>query len=221
MKIHDLLEDLIGTMKTQKTYNGTLGQKSRNYNTMRKALGSGHFASVKPDPNDPHLVKKHSKRAESSIDGYNAFIEYLINHDLMDNIHFPKIYNITAITDKHGNKIHTYKMEKLIPFEEANRKELEFFIHKTFNEKGIKEILESCARHGTSFVLALGIIISDCAYGDFNLNNIIDDSFREAMETIKVIARDTPFVNIDIKTDNMMWRRTPHGLVLVFTDPIS
>lgn len=220
MNIYDLLEDLIGTVKTQKTYNGVLGTKSRNFNTGRKALGSGNYASVKQDPNDPHLVKKHSKRIESKDDGYNNFIEYLINHDLMDNIHFPKIYNITAIKDKEGNVIHTYKMEKLIPFYDANKRELEFFIHKTFNQDGVNIILKAYARND-SLPLAISMIISDCAYGDFDMEYIIDDSFREAIDTIKVIARDTPFVNIDIKIDNMMWRRTPHGLVLVFTDPIS
>lgn len=219
MKILHLIEDLVGTVKTQKNYSGAFGRKPYNYNTEKKALGSGNFSSVKPDPHDPHLVKKHSKRVESSEDGYNIFIEYLINNNLMDNIHFPKIYNITNIKDKYGHSIHTYKLEKLIPFTDANSKELEAFMHKTFREDIIKHMIKQATMVGlrTPIVDAINDYLSWIA----PLDSILDDSFVEAIKIIRTIESKNESSWIDNKSDNMMWRRTPHGLILVFTDPIA
>lgn len=78
-----------------------------------RQLGHGIYASTKDHPTDPHMVKKHTTYPIKKYDGYDTFVLYIIEHKLMDNPFFPKIYNIKNITDRHGQRIVSYTIEKL------------------------------------------------------------------------------------------------------------
>lgn len=217
MKIQELLEDLINTTRQNKKFSGAFKRHSDSAPPSAKELGHGFFSSVKNDPNDPHMVKKHGIKP-SAEDAYNVFIEYLIDNDLMDNIHFPKVYDITKIQDRNGHTIHTYKIEKLINFNDASTKEAEAFIHRSFDDRAT----EMMARNNYGLLSAITMFFEDCLMDHPEyVGMITDDSLKEALRVIKAIEGQDRHIFSDIKSDNMMWRRTPHGLVLVFIDPVG
>lgn len=223
MKIQDLLEDLVNATIDRKKYNGTLKTKNDSLIRSNKELGNGSQASVKHDPNDPHMVKKHNTKVYPSKpawefgqtnDGYNKYIEFLINNNLTDNIHFPKVYNVKTIVDKDENKIHTYTMEKLVESEHLSEEEVNAFIeHNLIGRWKIKLLDEYNALEDTCS------LISNCICGYSEALTFFSN--EELIEAIKTLTKVKAAIagQIDLSSYNIMWRRTPHGMILVFTDP--
>lgn len=223
MKILQLLEALITPTQTNKTFNGTL--RSR-YETGRKAsnreLGNGGFSAVKPHSKDPHMVKKHNTGpAAAEIDGYNVYVGLLVDHDLMDNPHFPRVYNATQIKDKKGNFINTFDIEKLEDFMHLSPEDAEAIVRNHF-QKGVIDIDPKWFVDGESYFLA--DVIADRVhdalyYGDFSQ---LKGKFAEAVQTLNKIFHDEGLIrNLDMHSGNVMMRRTPHGPQLVITDPLA
>lgn len=225
MKILDLLiEDLVNTNWKEKEYNGVLKSRPMGVSDQRKSLGSGNNASVKPDPNDPHMVRKHNTHTYRSPegfdsgtnDGFNKYIEYLITYNLTDNIHFPKVYDINTIKDKHGQKIHTYRIEKLIESSDVSPEEVEAFVHR--------DLGPDFKNYGTG---TIAVIESACDYlaecildATWNKERIsgLSDTMKDAVKILGQISRVIG-QRTDLHSGNIMWRRTPHGMIFVFNDP--
>ena len=227
MKIQELLEDLVNADISRKKYNGTLQGKDTRYAKSKKQLSNGSQASVKADPNDPHMIKKHNTKVFPEIkkatgygrpartnDGFNEYIEYLINHQLTDNIHFPKIYNIKTIIDKDNRKIHSYTMERLIETFELSEDEINAFIEKTVSEDWMGYI--EPGKDGLDDVIPL---IRKCLDITKRPSDIfIDEEFIKAIDILNKV-KSAIHGKDDLSVYNIMWRRTPYGVILVFTDP--
>lgn len=229
-----LLEDLVSPEIRRSNYNGTFKKlymlpKGVNDNTRAKRLGSGTQASVKDDPNDPHMVKKHNhvtydRHIEHgrTNDGFNRFVEWLIRRDYVDNVHFPRVYNIKTITDKGGRHIHSYTMEKLIPIQGASPEEMEAFVEKSLHPGAIKPAPKSNYMNARSYVyetmdLVCNVLTDAFMHGEFS--GIKSESLLEACEIMGKFVRAEGVDKSDLGPDNMMWRRTSTGLVLVLSDP--
>lgn len=235
MRIQDLLEDQFETDRGEQKFNGTLKPV---YNMRNHELNRGSQAAVKSDKKDPHMVKKYNIRTyhdddkphrdspNRKDDGFNQFINYLIDHKLMGvNPHFPRVYDIKTITDKTGHRIYTYTVEKLLESTVISKEEMQAFIENDLHPDTIyidpdiaqygreKEWIEE-AWHRITKRLNLCITQMSTARESIKSETLI--------ECIKILHKlDKEFPNqLDVHMNNLMWRRTQHGLVLVFNDPI-
>lgn len=232
MKIQLLLE-LIQTTQTSKPFHGSLvlrrDSKHYNRNVLRKELGAGTQSSVKDHPNDPHMVKKHNIRPYpdtlgKQTDGFNQFINYLIEHDLLDNVHFPKVYDIKEIVDQDDRKIYTYTMEKLVPSMSLYRDEIDAFCEKIFTPELAERFFTDASMLGRSeetykyrmFDLFTQEFDEALNYG--RITDIQDESLRDAFVTLHMISLRLK-KSSDLHNGNFMWRRSSTGVQIVFTDP--
>jgi hypothetical protein len=170
------------------------------------------------------MIKKHNTKIfpeKSRVlnrtrenDGFNDYIEYLINNNLTDNIHFPKIYNIKTITDKTDHKIHSYTIEKLIETEALSEPELDAFI-----ENNLSEAWQGHLNWAVEPFRKFIEILSDCIEGKRSASNILSN--KELIDAVNILhqAKNELKLENDLSVYNVMWRRTPYGMVLVFTDP--
>lgn len=232
------MKKLYDTEQSEADYNGRLNTRSNStepknpqvaVNTANRALGRGTQSSVKDHPTDPHMVKKHNIlaydndadwRGTKKRDGFHAFIEYLIEKDLLDNIHFPRVYNIKKIVDSLWNHMHTYTMERLIPLESVTRKEIDAFIEHNIVENLLltsdfvddSRYVEEMAGRAVAFI---GRAVDNEGYID---KYIITDSLKEALFILKDVGSEI-WQALDSHSGNYMWRRTSTGVTLVFSDP--
>lgn len=229
MRITDLLEELIDSSKKEKTYKGTLSlDRFKPRKTSSDTIAHGSHATVKADKNDPHMVVKHNTRAykanptEKDLhfgnynnDGFNEFIEYIINNNLTDNIHFPKVYNITTITDKDGSRVHKYTMERLVNDLDVDEKLRDASIESLVTE----EYFKSLEWHDNPFI-AFCKSMEHYVRGNRDLDFITSESLIEALKIVRQAALKIGKNRLDMHAGNFMWRRTSFGLILVITDPL-
>ena len=233
MKIIDLLlEDQFQTSRVEKRFSGSL--KSQHY-IKRHEISRGTQAAVKDDKTDPHMVTKYnhrtyhdddkpSRRFENrKDDGFNQFINYLIDNKLMGvNPHFPRVYDVKTITDREGKRIHTYTVEKLIEFDAVSRPELESFLEHSLHPDSVwidPDIVEErpwvlAASERIAKRLELCVRQMSTARETLKSETLIG-----AIKVLHKMDKEFPS-QLDIHYGNLMWRRTQHGLTLVFNDPI-
>lgn len=226
MRIQKLLEELVQTQRQEKSYRGVMSGYNPKANKNNAAdLGVGHYARVRQDKTDPHMVVKSGHRPESEDDGKDAFesyIDHIIKHKLQDNIHFPRVYNTKRITDRIQQSIVKYQIEKLVKWSELSKEELESVAESHFNfdseafsniktgegmsdEKKLMRWMREAMRRATH-------------RGDYSLIKL--DSLKDALFEVVKIAKYTDN-DLDLHGENFMYRRTPHGLQLVLADPLQ
>lgn len=240
MKILDIiLEDQFVTTRSEKQYHGTLKAQHRQ---RTHELSRGTQAAVKLDKTDPHMVDKYNHQTygddkpplrrfpKRKDDGFNQFINYLIDHKLMGtNTHFPRVYDVTTITDKTGRRIHTYTVEKLVESTDVSKPELAAVIEHQFNPRVFalepdqmeqfpdpENEDEWCVAYMKRIATKLG----DCVkYASTAEESIKSETLLAAIKILKAMDKEFP-QQMDIHAANIMWRRGPSGLVLVFNDPV-
>lgn len=220
MKIQTILtEKLIDTTKQEKNYSGTF-KDAPPRGTPKKQIDAGSMASVKNDPNDPHMVIKHNRVPNMARnDLYPKFITYLIDHDI-ENPHFPRVYDIKKITDKEGKFIYTYRLEKLLPLSDASNDECDMFIENNFYQNSeYYEFYHFDVDKNHRYAWVAKIFAAFIKNDDFS-DHLRSESLIEAMKIIKDIMHTLGSRESDIYYKNLMWRRGPHGLTLVFIDPV-
>ena len=235
MRIQDLLEYQFETNRVEQKFNGKLKPV---YNMKSHEINRGSQAAVKADKKDPHMVKKYNIRTyhdddrphrdspKRKDDGFNQFINYLIDNKLMGvNPHFPRVYDIKTITDKEGYRIYTYTVEKLLESTSISKEELQSFIENQLHpdtiwidpdvaEYGSDEDWLIEAWHRLTKRLHLCITQMSTAR-----ETIKSETLMEAVKLLHKLDKEFP-EQLDVHMNNMMWRRTQHGVVLVFNDPI-
>lgn len=175
-------------------------------------LGRGLFSKVKHSE-DPHMVDKETIRPlgpdhKNKADGFEFFVKTLVENDLMDNIHFPKVYKAAKSTDSTNTHRHKYTLEKLEPIDGLSDEEFASLVET--------HMLRPCAS-----VNALADRISGACNSKYDRDTFIRmESLRDACEIISEMDDVSDF-RMDIHDGNIMVRRTPHGLQLVFTDPFG
>lgn len=224
MKIDVLLqllaEDIAQTQVSTQKFNHRLNRIGR----ADGELGAGAFSKVVSD-RDPHLVKKYSHTALHdgpragdrqgrvyNKDGFDVFVRYLAEHDLMDNIHFPKVYQAKRIEDNNDAHINKYQMERLLESDALNRQEWVFVEENYFNPQTFDEDID---------LYDMALVLRRSLMDERSRERYIKmDSLKEAMAIIKRIA-DEENMRIDMHEGNFMWRRTSVGVQLVLSDPLS
>lgn len=192
-------------------------------------MGTGNFSTVDSIPNDPHMVKKTSNVADvnsDDADAYWGYISKIVENKLWENPYFPRVYDITKIQDKEGKIMYRGKIEKLVELHDAinNLNDLNSLSRKIVGqgldeEKYSNRRIEILNEYFAEFIekyVKLGEptgIFRDYSEQDF------DSSFKEACKTLRELGKTG--WQIDIHQWNIMVRRGPHGLQLVFSDPFS
>ena len=226
----EIMEDLSRPETTERRYNGVFrNHQDQAFNvqqaTKKRSLGQGFYSNVKSHRTDPHLVQKNNHRQMArDTDGFNVFVEWLIKNDKLGNIHFPRIYNIKRITDREGNVIHSYDIERLVQAGDVSREEILAFHEHNIHEDAMH--LESV------FALAddeafkaiyfkhLCKMLEKCVKQKI-LSYLKTETLRDAIATLIAATQDEslPQLYIDFHEGNLMWRRGPTGLTLVINDP--
>lgn len=213
MRIQQLIEQIVPNVKNIKAKSPSFYK----YNQAEKVGGGrhGNFSVVKHDKHDPHMVNKFSHRGRETFvadEGFKAFIQFLINNKFTDNIHMPRVYELTTITDARGDQvIDQYKIEKLIPMDEIRREELLRYADQMMG------LDDEFVRGFTGTDKAIAYAIYEAV--DERTAKFPLESLNEACE---IVAKALKFTgkNNDITDFNLMFRRTGNGLQLVFSDPL-
>lgn len=227
MRILDILtEELVTPTVTQKRYNGQFEPqfKAKNDSSKGKIIGQGTQASVKQDPTDPHMVRKHNIRPYSrdgQQDGFNDFINFLINNEFLDNIHFPKVYDIKTIKDRYGRQIHTYRMERLIPHTELTDRELKAVAAANFKGMDLRWIEREKDPDAFNRIAMEQIVVAlGEAIGERDTKAIASETLQQAVDiTARGLRALGANLDIDSHLNNVMFRRQSTGVVLVINDP--
>lgn len=221
MKIQTILEAIIATASDEKKYSGMLRHSQGHFDSS--------FSTVRNNRDDPHTVVKHNFRPMNPVqwdsmptDGFNFFIEALIRKDAMDNIFFPKVYNIRKISDNHGQYIHKYVTEKLYPLNSLEVDDLKKIYGEClygYKKAGFNEEEEHYPR---KMARAIAGALSD-AVENQDFSRIKSDELKEALQILLVIKNEFSKrgAGFDLHSDNIMARRTPFGVQLVINDPFS
>lgn len=226
MRIESLLE-LIDPEVSHKQYRGKL--RDTDADTFRS--NSGAFSTVVPDRHDPHMVRKHHHDPivgdTDSEDAFVHFVNWMIEEKIQ-NIHFPRIYNVKKITDSEGKYIYKYQIEKLIPANKLSKEELLHVVHMNFDVESIKEENTRArwdAKDTTSIIRAIGEACERVITGEGD-RSIKSRSIVKALNEILnfnrwAYERDL-YAHLDlVNSGNIMFRRTPQGLQIVFSDPVA
>jgi hypothetical protein len=223
-----IAEDLAQTQVTDRNYGGKMNfnndwrsKRQRGsaptdeHEKMNKQgeLGRGIFSKVVSNPEDPHTVKKISTSPMGpghavKADGFNAYVRMLASNDLMDNVHFPKVYKANTSTDTSGTHRNSFTIERLTDL-------------SSISEEEFQALVERCLLRPVYDVAGLADRISGACQSDYDRKTFIKmESLLEACEIIDELDGISDF-RLDIHEGNLMVRRTPHGLQLVISDPFG
>lgn len=204
----DLLEAVHSTKNDSAQFHGQFHPSTiKNKNS----IASGDNSNVTNDRSDPHMVRKYNKNPmDDAADGFEAFINYLIDHDLMDNIHFPQVYEVKHLDDTTGTHVNKFQIEKLIKLESLSREELVALTNSHFNPELV-----------TADPFFIATTVSDAVTYPAQLNMKVKmESLKEALQIISDIRKEERR-HLDIHANNLMVRRTPYGPQLVIADPFT
>jgi hypothetical protein len=208
MKIQDLLEAPFATDVIDKRAKRNLD----GFSQRKRDNPAGGFSMVKPDK-DPHMMKKSSLRAmpDYQREGFKEFIMFLHNNKF-ENIHFPRVYEVTTIQGKDGYVIDKYKVERLIEGHKVDRQLMRNYVVSLCGE----EAMEDWHDEGAYRLLAAMIMQAV----DYDERPFTADSLNDACAIVARAIRAIGGTN-DLGTDaNIMYRQTPHGIQVVLNDPI-
>jgi hypothetical protein len=182
------------------------------------------FSFVTP-ADDPHEVRKYNRTPDNSLqDGFVLYAKYVVKHKLWDNVHFPKIY-VTNQAASHGDEeFYDWTMERLTWWKDISEEEYLAMIDRYFSIP-VAELLRSKGddlSYGEQFRFAQGIsdILRAMLRGDMAVD-VIDDELLDALRHLVAIKEEIGFKLYDLHRFNIMYRRTPVGTQLVFSDPFG
>jgi len=182
-------------------------------------LGYGFYSNVFTDKTNQYNVIKIGEIQEGlGNPEFDAYLNYLAKLKKYKNPVFPQVDSIQIFHDP-SSKDHPYiykvKMERLYPSSDIKNKEFEAFYEKVFGGADIERYKQFDFRTNRpiDFLYA--------ALGDNELFKAIKDPYtRQALGIIKNLNKKGGF-NTDLHSGNVMFRRTPYGIQLVVTDPVS
>ncbi len=206
-----IFEDLVNTQIKNTKYNG-VHDFSKIKARRNTELGRGMFAKVSTS-NDPHVVRKQSTSAigasaPKEADGFDAYVDLMVEYGVMDNIHFPKVYDGRRVTDANGEVKREYSIERLFPMDSLSPEEWDAMVNVN---------LRVAANSPAKFCDLLWDAVAD---DEFRHDYILSDSLNEACVALAKMSRTAGF-NLDIHPGNVMVRKTAHGAQPVFSDPFS
>jgi hypothetical protein len=175
------------------------------------------FSFVTPG-DDPHEVRKYHKTSRGGVrDGFVLYAEYIVRHKLWDNVHFPRIY-VTNVAASHIDEFYDWTMERLTPWHEITEEEYLAMAGRYFSGPGVTEIVNSTSDE--EFVDNMCRALLTALWGSHRIT-VIDDELDSAIVRLRQIKGAVGFDDYDLHMENIMFRRTPVGTQLVFSDPFG
>jgi hypothetical protein len=209
-------------------------------------IGSGYYAVVFEKPENPENTVTKTGKGTVRRDAYgeftDAYVDFVMNLQknprAQDNPFFPQVYEIKFYPDEEekGSFRYSMELEKLKPFKSYDyyettvlKKALEHLenepmsqftqfvgmlkrIAKFDTEELFRETLESYG--GIEFEYVLTHFLQN-----FVELRVYPPKTPQAADAVKIIHQSGG--NFDLHARNVMYRRTPYGPQLVFTDPLS
>lgn len=221
----------LSTVDREANTDSGLGHNTRD----SSVLGTGYFYDVDQDE-DPHLVNKRSRYAfVDSEDAFTIYYEALKNlGQLNSNIHFPRVYGVKTDVDKDDKEHQTFNVEKLVPYDRLNKGQLLSVLRTFYTEEQMKKAVKKAkknfeidSKYGSELELSAYIVtqmvddIEPMIIGAMPVE-AVSEELESAIHTLqKIYDNYHPQIHVDFHEDNVMFRVTPHGAQLVFTDPFS
>lgn len=227
MKIENIFE-IIEPRVSHRKYRGRFNRRGNNYSHRKETSfgnrGNGAFGYVTNDKNDPHMIKKTTRSAvkREYKDGYWGYVEKIIEHKLWENPYFPRIYKKASIEDKDEDIFDRVVMEKLEEFDIIDKKprDVDALFRKIFGDNARVEHTELLSYELAEIVFEY--VMTGHVPGYISVDEQeFDTNFVKAVDILKDIGGDREKFAWDLRKDNMMLRRGPHGFQLVFTDPFA
>jgi len=197
-----------------------------------KHLGSGAFASAYSNQDRPEDVRKVS--GQSSVhDGYMKFIRAVRDSSEVGNPYFPKFREASEYNDNETHSmvkrsVYSVKTERLRKLEELTKSEIAAVMERWFGKNWsnvASQIIPPSSISGEHAVwkipaMLLVEVLSRLVKGrDFGVS-VQDEDLWKAIGLIqKFTSENAP--DPDISINNIMYKRSPYGIQLVFTDPVA
>jgi len=185
----------------------------------------GHFSFVKHDEDEPHMITKYHRRPDEMGDAFVSYAKLLKKKKIWNkNIHFPRIYVTNDDKDAEGRVFRDWTMEKLVSWKNVSEEELRELISRYFRGPEINRFLSGkftpLLEYAEQIPLYCISYFWNKNHGRFIVNN---DEFKWALDFLKdIVNGEYGYIgSLDLHADNVMYRRTPVGVQLVFTDPFG
>ncbi len=224
MKLTELLLEYdntpnLRTVKTKFTNNEIVHLKSSIEDRLRdhgyNRLGEGGFATVWAHPvHDDHVIKVH----HSGNDLQDGYLNYIQQKEVRSksNPHFPIIHSIKHYIPQQGmSSVSIIKMEKLHKEDDLNDKERQ----KVKEEGGFSNYTQPHEAMGNILHQKRNTIMPG-AVSRMNRRETENPHLLNAMRLINKVKKETGAYG-DFARRNVMYRRTPHGVQAVITDPLA
>lgn len=231
VRLYELFEaipfkDTLNTMRTP---------SDRFTSTRSELLGSGSFARVFQDRDNPHEVMKFSQRLgyETKID--DNYLYYLLeiakDEDIQDNPWVPRILHFKLHRNENNEIVDfSVRLEALHRFEDINTTELLALAERILKPNAYDVVIQARNFTKERYSVSARLIgfIRQCIVDPTEARNITQDEYlinyahwyRDALQrTVDRQARTNRNVYADIRDVNIMIRRTPYGIQPVITDP--
>lgn len=230
MKLSELFEDF-RVSQSKRDFYSTLDsvEKTKTKTGTRSIGGEAAYARVYDLPKETNSVLKIARHPEGKVemDGYLSFAKRVMK---MDNPYFPKIDELDQKqVDGDGEPFFTVKMEKLNKLTELSNDEIYASLARIFGH-------DLSDHHRRQFVLqntkelqrerkdvlqiALATFLEKAIQEDKFMALIHDTELLQALKMLRIFWKNHHYLDVD-NHDNIMFRRTPYGAQLVFTDPFS
>ncbi len=205
-----------------------------------KVLGQGRHGHVY-DTN-PHTVTRIGTPYDER-DDHTRYIKTIAKNERMaSNPYFPRVYKHKTYRSPRQELLTSMEVEKLTRWDEISTEELLYvgelaygpYFLQRLNQETVAPVIDQARRKREkinnraaenknkqepyTIVNLLTDMLSDSLNNSTSSVNIIDPQLKQALMLIKSIKRGNS--GGDIYRDNIMFRRTPHGVHLVFTDPL-
>jgi len=210
-------------------YNDDDLSQELNYDHGDGRLGTGEFAIVYPDKDDPHMVnrrgripgnEKRSKHSPDMLkDSFISYAKWVVRNKLWnENIHFPRIY-VTEYDE--ANDIFDYKIEKLVDYRSLNRKMLLNVMYKYFTDDIMSDAttVTDLKKLKTNQLMYQMCYILDEVIYEGTKGTVKDEEFKRGFDILLKGIKDNDW-EWDGHRTNVMFRITGTGPQLVFTDPV-
>ena len=194
-----------------------------------KHLGSGAFASAYANEDRPEDVRKVS--GQSSVhDGYMRFVKALKDSQEFGNPYFPKFREASEYKNQEDHmmmkrSVYSVKTERLQQLEQLTKSEVAAVMERWFGENWTDVAAQLHIRNrpvnGANYPSAVLVEVLKRLVKSVQLGiRLRDNELERAVAFIqKFSANDA--ADPDISMNNIMYKRSPYGIQLVFTDPVA
>lgn len=197
-------------------------------------IGGGSFGKVYRNKSNPHeVIKIGFTENIPTRDGYLGFLNNIKRLKLTT---FPQVYNIEVFqnVDPEDKRNHPFifkvHMEKLIPTKQLNSSEIVSLSERFFGS--IPATDEERIHYKTYDKIAYFLdqlkryLQYDDSYDKSYSSHVVQPTRKEIPDAqlrlaLRAMRKTLKDFRLDLHDENIMFRRTPYGVMPVFTDPFA